>query len=101
MEIRKKTLLKVKKFLSATEDNESKLQSIAQKIEDEVFGSDSWVGQKYCTIAFKVLSALKVRHWICSKGKKPLNRFCKDYRTRGTTDLIQVAFNLFHSFTLS
>lgn len=58
--MRKKTLMKIKKFLLGLIDNEGKLQEVAEKIEDYLFKSDSGVGQRYCKIAFLVLSALKV-----------------------------------------
>ncbi len=52
--------MKIKKFLLGLIDNEGKLQEVAEKIEDYLFKSDSGVGQRYCKIAFLVLSALKV-----------------------------------------
>lgn len=58
--IRKKTIVKLEKFLKAHPDVQSKARELAIKIESYFQKADGQVGETYKSLAFKVLSTLKV-----------------------------------------
>lgn len=68
--MRRKTVMKVKKFLAGIDEPEQKIGEIARKIEEYIFKADSALSKRYCRIAFLVLSALKVRHGLTQDKKE-------------------------------
>jgi hypothetical protein len=77
-ELRRKTVHKIRKFLSGINENEAKVTEISNKIEEYIFKADNTLSNRYCRIAFLVLSALKVFVFLVRKNVRPTKKFWRN-----------------------
>ena len=85
--IRRKTAIKLEKFIKENGNTSSSAKAVAVGLEEKIAGFDESTGKKYKKIAYQVLSALRVLYSVSravkSQSSRCLISWRRDFIQRG------------------